>query len=111
MLRAGRGLSIAEARPTKSGPADRHPTRGSSTTQAAKIRTAARSQFVRLPKEFHFACEKVRIRREGATVILEPIPADWSWLDDIVGPFDEDFVQAALEPVSEQSRPELNKLA
>ena len=79
-------------------------------SQTAKVFMTGRSQAVRLPKEFRFACEEVRIRKEGAAVILEPAPADWSWLDDMPGELDEDFVKAALEPVGEQSRPELDQL-
>jgi antitoxin VapB len=35
-----------------------------------------RSQAVRLPKEFRFEGDKVIIRKEGQTVILEPIKLD-----------------------------------
>ncbi len=76
----------------------------------AKVFMTGRSQAVRLPKEFRFACDEVRIRREGSAVILEPLPLDWSWLDAIAGDLDDDFVQAALEPVEDQSRPELDRL-
>ena len=39
----------------------------------AKIFWSGRSQAVRLPKDFRFDTELVRIRRHGNTVILEPI--------------------------------------
>lgn len=35
-----------------------------------------RSQAVRLPKEFRFEGDSVSIRREGETIILEPIRKD-----------------------------------
>jgi antitoxin VapB len=78
----------------------------------AKVFWSGRSQAVRLPKEFRFDTDEVRISRRGATVILEPIAKDhdWTWLDAVVGPLDEDFVKAALEEPPEQHRPELNKL-
>lgn len=38
----------------------------------AKIFRNGRSQAVRLPKEFRFEGEEVRIRRRGKQVILEP---------------------------------------
>jgi antitoxin VapB len=38
----------------------------------AKIFRNGRSQAVRLPKEFRFKGEEVRIRRRGRQVILEP---------------------------------------
>ena len=44
----------------------------------AKIFWTGRSQAVRLPKEFRFDTEEVRIRRDGDAVILEPIAASWS---------------------------------
>jgi antitoxin VapB len=52
----------------------------------------------------------VRIRRHGNAVILEPVPADWDWLDAIAGKLDDDFVKAAVEDVAEQQRPALKKL-
>jgi antitoxin VapB len=63
----------------------------------SKVFWTGRSQAVRLPKEYRFDTDQVRIRRHGAAVILEPIPKDWAWLDAIVGPLDEDFVKAALD--------------
>ena len=62
--------------------------------QTAKIFWSGRSQAVRLPKEFRFDGEAVRIRRHGNAVILEPVAGDWSWLDSITGRLDDDFVAA-----------------
>lgn len=45
------------------------------TTMRAKVFWSGRSQAVRLPKEFRFDTETVLIRREGDTVVLEPIHA------------------------------------
>jgi len=75
----------------------------------AKVFWSGRSQAVRLPKEFRFEDEEVRIRRHGASVILEPIPMDWSWLDALAGPVDPDFGRAATEQPPPQDRPELDK--
>jgi len=77
----------------------------------AKIFWSGRSQAVRLPKEFRFDGTEVKIRREGDAVILEPIndnTDDWSWLDKITGPFDDDFIAAVEEEVPQQERPELD---
>jgi antitoxin VapB len=82
----------------------------SSGTTTAKVFWSGRSQAVRLPKEFRFDTDEVRIRRHGAAVILEPIPKDWAWLDALVGPLDEDFVKAAQEEPPEQHRPKLDRL-
>jgi antitoxin VapB len=51
--------------------------------------------------------DKVRIHRCGNAVVLEPIPQDWAWLDALIEPLDPDFVDAAMEQPSEQSRPDL----
>lgn len=74
----------------------------------AKIFWSGRSQAVRLPREFRFEGEEVRIRRQGRSVILEPIARDWAWLEQVVAPVDEDFEQAATEAVRDQSRPALD---
>jgi antitoxin VapB len=50
----------------------------------AKVFWSGRSQAVRLPKEYRFATDKVRIRRHGRAVILEPIADDWAWLDALI---------------------------
>ena len=76
----------------------------------AKIFWSGRSQAVRLPKEFRFRGEEVRIRRHGSAVILEPVADDWSWLDAIAGPLDDDFVRAIDERPRPQERPALDGL-
>ena len=78
--------------------------------ERAKIFWSGRSQAVRLPKEFRFEGEEVLIRRHGSAVVLEPLTADWAWLDALVGKLDEDFVQAMNEHPDEQERPALEKL-
>jgi antitoxin VapB len=76
--------------------------------EIAKIFWSGRSQAVRLPKDFRFEADEVRIRRHGNTVILEPIANDWAWLANVTGPVDEAFVVAALEDIPEQDRPDLD---
>ena len=74
----------------------------------AKVFWSGRSQAVRLPKEFRFDVDEVRITKRGNTVVLEPIPQDWDWLERLVQPLDEDFVAAVQEEQGEQHRPELD---
>lgn len=76
----------------------------------AKIFWSGRSQAVRLPKNFRFDGEEVRIRRHGNAVILEPLTHDWAWLDSLADTLDNDFVQAVDEQPEPQERPELNRL-
>jgi antitoxin VapB len=75
----------------------------------AKLFWSGRSQAVRLPKEFRFEGDEVRIRRHGSAIILEPVAADWKWLDALVGELDHDFVEAATEESEEQHRPALDQ--
>jgi antitoxin VapB len=47
----------------------------------AKLFRTGRSQAVRLPKEFRFQGDEVRIRRLGDGVVLEPLQPDLhAWL-------------------------------
>jgi antitoxin VapB len=78
--------------------------------ERAKIFWSGRSQAVRLPKDYRFAGDEVRIRRHGNAVILEPMAEDWAWLDSIAGKLDDDFVRAVDEHAEEQGRPALEKL-
>jgi antitoxin VapB len=78
--------------------------------ERAKIFWSGRSQAVRLPKEFRFEGDEVRIRRHGSAVILEPVSEDWGWLDALVGKLDEDFVEAVGEQPEQQQRPALDQL-
>lgn len=61
----------------------------------AKLFWSGRSQAVRLPKEFRFEGSEVRIRKEGRTVVLEPVEEDdGAWASRLSGAFDEDFARA-----------------
>lgn len=78
----------------------------------ARVFWSGRSQAVRLPKEYRFDADEVRIRRRGAAVILEPIPADWLWLTALTadGGLDEDAARFAGEDQRDQERPGLDSL-
>ena len=75
----------------------------------AKVFMTGRSQAVRLPKEFRFKSKssEVRIRKEGNAVILEPLVKDWTWLDNIARPIDQDFLDAVAERSDDRSGPAL----
>ncbi|MCF3638787.1 type II toxin-antitoxin system VapB family antitoxin [Rhizobium sp. TRM95111] len=74
----------------------------------AKIFWSGRSQAVRLPKDFRVDGDEVRISRRGNAIILEPVVNGWSWLGDVQGPIDGDFVSATEENVPVQKRPALD---
>ncbi len=46
------------------------------TSARARVFWSGRSQAVRLPKDFRFKTDTVRVRRDGTAVILEPVD-DW----------------------------------
>ena len=56
------------------------------------------------------AGDEVRIRRQGAAVILEPMVSDWEWLDAIVGEFSPDFFAGGREQPELPSRTGLREL-
>jgi antitoxin VapB len=63
----------------------------------ANLFWSGRSQAVRLPRDFRFQGREVWVRRHGNGVILDPLAADWTWLDYLVGKRDRDFVEAVEE--------------
>jgi antitoxin VapB len=75
----------------------------------AKLFWSGGSQAVRLPKAFRFHGEKLRIRRHGSAVILEPLREDWTWLDPLVSKLDDDFVEAVDEQPGQQERPAVDE--
>ncbi len=66
----------------------------------AKLFRNGSSQAVRLPQEFRFKGEKVRIRRSGNCVVLEPVIADpEEWLATLKSiPSDPDFMAHRNQP-------------
>jgi antitoxin VapB len=86
------------------------PQRPLKSLEKAKLFWSGRSQAVRLPKAYRIAGDEVRIRRHGAAIVLEPVAADWSWLDAISGKLDADFEEAAQEDPGVQMRLSLDKL-
>ncbi|WP_181183541.1 MULTISPECIES: hypothetical protein [unclassified Mesorhizobium] len=43
-------------------------------------------------------------------MVEETLSQDWQWLDQVIGPLDDDFVEAALEQSAEQIRPALDDI-
>ena len=77
-------------------------------SKTAKLFWSGGSQAVRLPKEFRMDGEEVHIRKQGASVVLEPIATDWAWLDAIEGKFSMDFLVEGSKQQTHQVRPGLN---
>ena len=59
----------------------------------AKLFSNGRSQAVRLPKEFRFPGDRVRIKRHGSGVLLEPLQVDTAqWFEELDKFADEPFM-------------------
>ena len=74
-------------------------------TAVARLFKNGRSQAIRLPKEFRFEGDKVRLRRAGKAVIIEPLPCDpkdlFRKLDKLITP---DFMAEGREQPPPQER-------
>lgn len=70
------------------------------TTQFARLFQNGSSQAVRLPREFRFKGDKVRIRRVGNSVVLEPLADDpATWLAELKKvPADPEFMKERHQP-------------
>lgn len=51
----------------------------------------------------------MRIRRRGDTIILEPIPKNWAWLDAVAGTVSEDFLKEGRQQPPMQERTGLDE--
>ena len=79
----------------------------------AKVFMSGRSQAVRLPKEYRFACDEVEVTREGDGLVLRPIRGRaWVNLLAATNGFDEsrfaDLFPQGREQPHEQTRADLD---
>lgn len=72
----------------------------------AKLFQSGRSQAIRLPWEFHFKGNRVRIRRAGRNVVLEPVLDDpEEWLAELKSiPADPEFMKDRKQPMISKKR-------
>jgi antitoxin VapB len=68
-------------------------------TKMAKLFRNGNSQAVRLPQEMRFKGDRVRVRKVGETVVLEPVITNVKeWLADLRRhPLSEDFMVEGRE--------------
>jgi antitoxin VapB len=67
----------------------------------AKLFRNGRSQAIRLPKEFRFSGDTVRIRRMGNGVFVEPVVSDLDrWFEELsaLGVSDDFFAGGRVDP-------------
>jgi antitoxin VapB len=72
----------------------------------AEVFRSGESQAIRFPRSFRLNAREVRIREQGARLVIEPVVSDWCWLDarhERIGKFDQDFIEAASKEPAEQS--------
>jgi len=66
---------------------------GGAVTATAKLFKNGRSQAVRLPREFRFEGDRVRVRRAGRGLLVEPVFTDVSaWFAELDRLSDEAFM-------------------
>ncbi|MFZ0217171.1 MAG: AbrB/MazE/SpoVT family DNA-binding domain-containing protein [Candidatus Dormiibacterota bacterium] len=58
-------------------------------SRIGRLFTNGRSQAVRLPREFRLRGDRVRVRRVGSGVLLEPILEPLAWFAEMDGLADE----------------------
>lgn len=64
---------------------------------AAKLFMNGRSQAVRLPREFRFSGDEVRVRRFGLGILLEPVEIDPDAWFEALDRFEEPFMPEGRE--------------
>jgi antitoxin VapB len=75
-------LSFAGYRPLILTKSERN--NGMAKTRIAKLFRSGRSQAVRLPEEFRFEGDRVRVRQVPGGVLLEPLVADTAkWFEEL----------------------------
>jgi len=81
-------------------------TMGMAKTKVAKLFRNGRSQAVRLPKEFRFEGDRVRVRRVKEGVLLEPMVSDvHKWFDEL----DRLRAGALFPPGGKQRKPPIRR--
>ena len=62
------------------------------------------SQAVRLPREFRFDVDRVEFFRRGDEVVLRPLPADASFIADVLRDMPADFMVDGRDDTPPQER-------
>jgi antitoxin VapB len=80
--------------------------RGGLVTTTAKLFKNGRSQALRLPREFRFEGDRVRVRRVGRGVLVEPMFTDVpTWFDELDRLATEPFMPEGRKQPPSQRRP------
>ncbi|MBO7677766.1 MAG: AbrB/MazE/SpoVT family DNA-binding domain-containing protein [Erysipelotrichaceae bacterium] len=76
-------------------------------TMRAKLFENGRSQAVRLPKEYRFEGEEVRINKIGDMVILVPLKSKWDNFTKAIDLFSDDFLAEGRAKQTQDDREDL----
>lgn len=76
-------------------------------TSVAKVFKNGASQAVRLPREFRFDADEVRVKRVGSALLLFPKGKAWDLMAEAIGKVDEDFLTPRNQPSKPQKRKRL----
>lgn len=60
------------------------------------------SQAVRIPKEFRFEGERVKIKKLGNCILLIPIGSTWDSLINSLDKFSDDFMSERNQPEAQE---------
>ena len=70
----------------------------------ARVFQSGNSQAVRLPREFRLDVERVEIFRRGDEIVLRPLPADASFIADVLREMPADFMVDGRDDTPPQER-------
>lgn len=74
------------------------------TSTFARVFQSGNSQAVRLPREFRLDVERVEIFRRGDEIVLRPLPADASFIADVLREMPADFMVDGRDDTPPQER-------
>jgi len=70
----------------------------------ARVFQSGNSQAVRLPREFRLDVARVEIFRRGDEIVLRPLPADASFIADVLREMPADFMVDGRDDTPPQER-------
>ena len=70
----------------------------------ARVFQSGNSQAVRLPREFRFDVDRVEIFRRGDEIVLRPLPANASFIADVLREMPADFMVDGRDDTPPQER-------
>ncbi|MBC8256610.1 MAG: antitoxin [Candidatus Marinimicrobia bacterium] len=70
----------------------------------AKLFMNGKSQAVRLPKEFRFKGDDVYIRKLGNIVMIYPKEDHWTFFEDSLNQFSNDFMSERNQPENQNRK-------